>query len=124
YREREVGFALKQTGAKVFIVPPVWRDYDYADLGRRVTADLPNPPQIIALADVPRGDPATLPPPPAGLSADEAAVYAALTPEPLHVDDLAAATALAPSNVLAALLGLELRDLAQSLPGKQYRLRG
>ena len=74
YREREVGFALRQTGAAVFIVPPVWRDYDYADLGRRVTADLPNPPQILALADVPKGDPATLPPPPPRLAADEAPV--------------------------------------------------
>jgi DNA processing protein len=63
------------------------------------------------------------PPPPPDLSPDEAAVYAALSAEPSHVDDLAAASGLAPSNVLAALLGLELRDLAESLPGKQYRLR-
>ncbi|HVG46112.1 MAG TPA: DNA-processing protein DprA, partial [Longimicrobium sp.] len=69
-----------------------------------------------ASADVP-------PPPPPDLSPDEAKVYAALTAEPLHVDDLAGASGLAPSNVLAALLGLELRDLAQSLPGKQYRRR-
>jgi len=63
------------------------------------------------------------PPPPPDLSPDEAKVYAALTSEPRHVDDLSAACGLAPSNVLAALLGLELRDLAESLPGKQYRLR-
>jgi DNA processing protein len=64
------------------------------------------------------------PPPPADLAPDEAAVFAALAPDARHVDDLAAASGLAPGNVLAALLGLELRDLAQSLPGKQYRLRG
>lgn len=63
------------------------------------------------------------PPPPPGLAPDEAKVYAALTSDPRHVDDLAAASGLAPSNVLAALLGLELRDLAESLPGKQYRRR-
>jgi DNA processing protein len=61
------------------------------------------------------------PPPPPDLTGDEAAVYAALGPEPKHVDDVAAATGLAPSNVLAALLGLELRGVAESLPGKQYR---
>jgi DNA processing protein len=48
-------------------------------------------------------------------------VYGALTPEARHVDELVAASGLAPSHILAALLGLELRDLAESLPGKQYR---
>ncbi|MFL5383443.1 MAG: DNA-processing protein DprA [Longimicrobiaceae bacterium] len=67
-------------------------------------------------ADVP-------PPPPPDLAPDEAKVYAALGADPRHVDDLASASGLAPSNVLAALLGLELRDLAESLPGKQYRRR-
>jgi DNA processing protein len=63
------------------------------------------------------------PPPPPDLAPDEATVYAALTAEPQHVDDLANAAGLAPSNVLAALLGLELRDLVESLPGKQFRRR-
>jgi DNA processing protein len=63
------------------------------------------------------------PPPPADLAPDEARVYAALTPEARPVDDIAAASGLAPSNVLAALLGLELREMAESLPGKQYRRR-
>src|SRR6185436_11750385 len=71
----------------------------------------------------PAASPDIPPPPPPDLSPDEAKVYASLTAEPLHVDDLAAASGLAPSNVLAALLGLELRDLAESLPGKQYRLK-
>jgi len=71
----------------------------------------------------PAASPDVPPPPPPDLSPDEAKVYAALTAEPLHVDELAGACGLAPSNVLAALLGLELRDLAQSLPGKQYRRR-
>ncbi|HSU15085.1 DNA-processing protein DprA [Longimicrobium sp.] len=63
------------------------------------------------------------PPPPADLAPDEAKVYAALTADPRPVDDIAAAAELAPSNVLAALLGLELRELVESLPGKQYRRR-
>lgn len=63
------------------------------------------------------------PPPPPDLAPDEARVYAALTTTAQHVDDLAAAVGLAPSNVLAALLGLELRELVESLPGKQFRRR-
>jgi DNA processing protein len=60
---------------------------------------------------------------PTGLAPEEAAVFAALADEPRHVDELSGATKLAPSNVLAALLGLELRELAESLPGKQFRRR-
>jgi DNA processing protein len=65
----------------------------------------------------------TPPPPPPDLAPDEAKVLAALAADPRHVDELAVATEMAPSNVLAALLGLELRDLAESLPGKQFRRR-
>jgi len=65
----------------------------------------------------------TPPPPPADLAPEEAKVFAALAADPRHVDELAVATEMAPSNVLAALLGLELRDLAESLPGKQFRRR-
>jgi DNA processing protein len=61
------------------------------------------------------------PPPPADLAPDEAKVYAALTGDGRHVDDIAADAELAPSNVLAALLGLELRGAVESLPGKQFR---
>jgi DNA processing protein len=82
-------------------------------VGHAVAAT-PQEPVEVRSPDVP-------PPPPTDLSPDEAAVHAALTAEPRHVDDLAAASGLSPSNVLAALLGLELRDLAESLPGKQYR---
>jgi DNA processing protein len=76
----------------------------------------PAPAPVSGAADVP-------PPPPPDLAPDEAKVYAVLGAEPRHVDELAAESGLAPSNVLAALLGLELRDLAESLPGKQYRRR-
>ena len=32
YREREVGFALRQTGASLFVIPGRWRDVDFAAL--------------------------------------------------------------------------------------------
>ncbi|HEX8246104.1 MAG TPA: DNA-processing protein DprA [Longimicrobium sp.] len=80
-----------------------------------------------ALADAPGpaspANPDVPPPPPADLSPDEAKVYAALTADARPVDEIAAAAELAPSNVLAALLGLELRELVESLPGKQFRRR-
>jgi DNA processing protein len=62
-------------------------------------------------------------PAPADLAPDEARVFGLLADDPRHVDDLAAAAGLATNVTLAALLGLELRDLAESLPGKQFRLR-
>lgn len=69
----------------------------------------------------------SLPPPPrsapADLQPDEARVFGLLADHPRHVDDLAAAAGMAPHVTLTALLGLELRDLAESLPGKQFRLR-
>ena len=61
--------------------------------------------------------------PPADLVPDEAAVFATLAAEERHVDELAERAGMAPSNVLAALLGLELRGIAESLPGKHFRRR-
>jgi len=58
---------------------------------------------------------------PAGLAPEESRVWAALSAEPRHVDEISAAVELAPGTVLAALLGLELRGAAESLPGKRYR---
>ncbi|HEX5725523.1 MAG TPA: DNA-processing protein DprA [Longimicrobiaceae bacterium] len=58
---------------------------------------------------------------PDDLAPDEAQVLSVLgLDEPQHVDELSAKTGLAPSNVLAALLGLELRDLAEQRPGKLF----
>lgn len=61
--------------------------------------------------------------PPPDLAPEEARVLAALALEPRHVDAIAAALALPTSRVLAALLALELRDLAEALPGKLFRVR-
>ena len=60
---------------------------------------------------------------PADLAPDEARVLGLLADDPRHVDDLATAAGMATNATLAALLGLELRELAESLPGKQFRLR-
>jgi DNA processing protein len=52
----------------------------------------------------------------------EAAVFDLLAAEPLHVDAIAARTALDASTLLAALSSLELKGLAVQLPGKHFCL--
>ena len=65
YREREVGFALRQTGAELFIVPGSWRGFDYLAMAEKLVEDLPSKPRIlVAYDDLPEGDPSTLPAPP------------------------------------------------------------
>ncbi|HEU0302744.1 MAG TPA: DNA-processing protein DprA, partial [Longimicrobium sp.] len=59
---------------------------------------------------------------PADLAPEEARVFGLLADDPRHVDELALAAGMAPHVALTALLGLELRELAESLPGKQFRL--
>jgi len=75
YREREVGFALRQTGASLFVIPGGWRDTDFATLADRALADAPTRPAILNLeSGLPEGDPAVLPPPPPGASPDDAPI--------------------------------------------------
>jgi DNA processing protein len=59
---------------------------------------------------------------PPDLAPDEATVFALLSDDPRHVDDLAAAAGLATPAALTALLGLELRELVEALPGKHFKL--
>jgi cyclohexanecarboxylate-CoA ligase len=62
YREREVGFALKQTAAHLFLVPGEWRGFDYEAMGARIGVA----PVLVAYDTLPEGDPSSLPPPPSG----------------------------------------------------------
>ena len=129
--QHTVTYALEQ-GKEVFAVPgPIHSPRSAGtnqllkDGARLVTsaADILEELRGVGAALVPSPAPAPPPEPepPAGLSPDESAVYARLTPDAAPVDDVAAASELAPNRVLAALLGLELRGLAEALPGKQYR---
>jgi acyl-coenzyme A synthetase/AMP-(fatty) acid ligase len=75
YREREVGFALRQTGAELFVIPATWRDTDFAAMAERALADIPTRPTILSIdAGLPEGDPAVLPAPPPGTTAEEAPI--------------------------------------------------
>ncbi len=65
YREREVAFALRQTGATFFFVPGIWKDVDYVGMAEKIGQDLDRAPRIVVAYDrLPEGDPAGLPPPP------------------------------------------------------------
>ena len=65
YRDREVAFALRQTGAALFLVPGVWRGFDYAAMAASIADGMDNPPQVLrAYETLPEGDPAVLPAPP------------------------------------------------------------
>ncbi|MEU5579601.1 AMP-binding protein [Streptomyces huasconensis] len=60
YREREVGFALRESEAEFFAVPGVWRGFDHTRMARRLGAKG----VFEAYGDLPDADPAALPPPP------------------------------------------------------------
>jgi DNA processing protein len=58
---------------------------------------------------------------PENLSEVERAVLKQITTdEPAHIDALAEATGMAVSELSAALLGLEMRDLVRQLPGRSF----
>ncbi|MGW2491623.1 class I adenylate-forming enzyme family protein [Streptomyces sp. NPDC001606] len=60
YRDREVGFALRESKARFFAVPGVWRGHDHTETARRVGAR-----GIFEAYDtLPDGDPEALPAPP------------------------------------------------------------
>ncbi|MFF7261975.1 class I adenylate-forming enzyme family protein [Streptomyces sp. NPDC008159] len=61
YRDREVGFALRESKAEFFAVPGEWRGFDHTGMARRLGAR-----GVFEAYDaLPEGDPAVLPAPPA-----------------------------------------------------------
>ncbi|MFE0515326.1 class I adenylate-forming enzyme family protein [Streptomyces sp. NPDC058964] len=60
YRDREVGFALRESKADFFAVPGTWRGYDHTEMARRLGAKK----VFEAYGDLPDGDPGVLPAPP------------------------------------------------------------
>jgi cyclohexanecarboxylate-CoA ligase len=75
YREREIGFALRQTGAGLFVIPGTWRDTDFAALADRALEGATERPEIVSTQDgLPEADPALLPPPPRGTPPESAPI--------------------------------------------------
>ena len=73
YREREVGFIIRQARSALLLVPSQFRGFDFAamahDLVRGTATEV-----LVTDQTLPEGDTATLPPPPASASADDAPV--------------------------------------------------
>ncbi|MFF7123458.1 AMP-binding protein [Streptomyces sp. NPDC008240] len=61
YRDREVGFALRESRAEFFAVPGVWRGHDHTEMARRLGAKG----VFEAYDTLPEADPSVLPAPPA-----------------------------------------------------------
>ncbi len=72
YREREVGFVARQTGAGLLVVPSVWRGFDYRAMAETVAATTENCEVLVCDGDgdLPEGDPAELAPFEAPIGAD------------------------------------------------------
>ncbi|MGW4161502.1 class I adenylate-forming enzyme family protein [Streptomyces sp. NPDC004788] len=109
YRDKEVGFALRESGAEFFAVPGVWRGFDHTAMARRLGAR-----GIFEAYDpegMPDGDPAVLPPPPAS-GTDVRWIYwtSGTTSDPkgvLHTDR----SLLAGGSCLAHALHLTAEDV-------------
>ncbi len=71
---RELRFIAAQTRAELLIVPSEWRGRAYADEAREVAAGQEGLQVLVVDHDLPDADPASLPPPPASTSADDAPV--------------------------------------------------
>ena len=72
YREREVGFCTNQAKASLLIVPSVWRDFDFEEMGRSIAStNAADMRVLVSDRALPQGDPATLPPIEEALPADE-----------------------------------------------------
>jgi cyclohexanecarboxylate-CoA ligase len=63
YREREVGFIVRQAASALLIVPSTWRGFDYEAMARSITEGTGTR-VLVGDRSLPEGDPATLPPPP------------------------------------------------------------
>ena len=62
YREREVGFVLRESEAAWFLVPGKWRGFDYGAMAEALTDKMDDPPRLVVCYDhLPEGDPASLP---------------------------------------------------------------
>src|SRR5690606_27404821 len=63
YREREVGFIVRQVEPRMLVVPSVWRGFDYEAMARALT-DATGTEVLVSDRPLPEGDPSALPPPP------------------------------------------------------------
>ncbi len=67
YRDREVGFVVREAGAKLLVVPGEWRGFDFTAMAGAIAAETPGLEVMeVNRGDALSGDVGTLPPAPAG----------------------------------------------------------
>ena len=62
-RSKEVGFVVRETGARLLITPKVWRNFDYEAMATGIAAETGVDSLVLGPGTVPEGDPADLSPP-------------------------------------------------------------
>ncbi len=64
YREREVGFCVRQGASKLLVVPTEFGGFDFAGMAAGIAAETPGLEVLTCDRSLPEGDPSTLPPAP------------------------------------------------------------
>jgi acyl-CoA synthetase (AMP-forming)/AMP-acid ligase II len=65
YREREVGFCVRQAGSKLLVVPSDFAGFDFVAMAESIATDVGGVAILTSDRSLPEGDPATLAEPPA-----------------------------------------------------------
>src|SRR5688572_10992679 len=73
YREREVGFIIRQASSKLLLVPSEFRGFNFEQMARSL-AESTDTQVLVVDRQLPEADPSSLPPPPPSTSADDAPV--------------------------------------------------
>ena len=71
YREREVDFCVRQTGARLLVVPSTFGGFDFGTMADAIAADVGGVEVLRCDRSLPEADPAALPLPAAPLDGDE-----------------------------------------------------
>jgi len=108
YRQREVGFVTRQTGARLLVVPSRFRSFDYEDMARSLAAEQPGLEVLVVDVELPERDPAGLPPAAPSTAAEDAPIRwifytSGTTAEPKgarHTDATLMATSVGLANAL------------------------
>lgn len=64
YREREVEFCVRQAGARMLVVPTTFASFGFAEMARKMAADVGALDVLTCDRELPEADPVDLPPPP------------------------------------------------------------
>ena len=73
YREREVGFIIRQAKSRLLLVPSTFRGFDFEAMARGL-AEGTDAEVLVADRSLPEGDPSALPPPPPPTTPEDAPV--------------------------------------------------